>query len=300
MLVFDKWTCNTNGRQAVFFFEPGRSRRQAMMIDQGFCFNAGEWNFPDAPLRGLYLRHRVYEQVTGIDSFEPWLGRVEQRMVPEVLGQIAEEIPPEWYNHELGELERLVARLDQRRLRVRELIVQHGEPNLRFAQRLLAEEGVFFFFDHPEAELASETLVLVDANNDCEAFERSPLRLAEAVQPHLKHEAVRSFLPDSRLIAGVIGLVIGCGAPYAFGRCAPIILTSIQGGMLMIIGFVGTTSQLAPSLASTFVEWTGELSFMGPLLLTMAVVTGYSVQANMQQGDISTGGTFGDLHQEEK
>ena len=111
MLVFDKWTCNTNGRQAVFFFEPGQSRRQAMMIDQGFCFNAGEWNFPDAPLRGLYLRHRVYEQVTGMDSFEPWLGRVEQRMSLEVLGEIAEEIPPEWYNHELDELGKLLARL---------------------------------------------------------------------------------------------------------------------------------------------------------------------------------------------
>ena len=96
MLVFDKWACNTNGRQAIFYFEPGRSRRQAMMIDQGFCFNAGEWNFPDAPLRGLYLRHRVYEHVTGIDSFEPWLGRLERRMNSEVLGQIAEEIPPEW------------------------------------------------------------------------------------------------------------------------------------------------------------------------------------------------------------
>jgi hypothetical protein len=23
-----------------------------VMIDQGFCFNAGEWNFPDAPLCG--------------------------------------------------------------------------------------------------------------------------------------------------------------------------------------------------------------------------------------------------------
>ena len=29
MMVFDKWTCNTNGRQAVFFLEPGRSRYQA-------------------------------------------------------------------------------------------------------------------------------------------------------------------------------------------------------------------------------------------------------------------------------
>ena len=44
MLAYDKWTCNTNGRQAIFFVESGQSLYQAMMIDQGFCFNAGEWN----------------------------------------------------------------------------------------------------------------------------------------------------------------------------------------------------------------------------------------------------------------
>ena len=58
MLVFDKWTCNTNGRQTVFFSQQRKAGEQAVvryktrMIDQGFCFNAGEWNFPDAPLRG--------------------------------------------------------------------------------------------------------------------------------------------------------------------------------------------------------------------------------------------------------
>jgi hypothetical protein len=123
MLVYDKWTCNTNGRQAVFFVEPGRSRYQAMMIDQGFCFNAGEWNFPDAPLRGIYPRHRVYEQITGIGSFDPWLSRVERRMTRAVLGEIADGIPPEWYNDEYEKLEELLLRLDQRRGRIRELIV---------------------------------------------------------------------------------------------------------------------------------------------------------------------------------
>src|SRR5215472_6769281 len=45
MLVFDKWTCNTNGRQTVFFVEArdsreaGSSHYQTRMIDQGFCFN---------------------------------------------------------------------------------------------------------------------------------------------------------------------------------------------------------------------------------------------------------------------
>lgn len=123
MLVYDKWTCNTNGRQAVFFIDAGRSRYQAMMIDQGFCFNAGAWNFPDAPLRGLYPRHRVYEHVTGIDSFEPWLSRVEQRLTRSVLGEIADGIPPEWYNDEYEQLGDLIKHLDHRRVRVRELIV---------------------------------------------------------------------------------------------------------------------------------------------------------------------------------
>ena len=60
MLAFDKWTCNTNGRQAIFFRPVTQTRYGAQMIDNGFCFNAGEWNFPDAPLRGIYMSHRVY------------------------------------------------------------------------------------------------------------------------------------------------------------------------------------------------------------------------------------------------
>ena len=123
MLVFDKWACNTNGRQAIFFLEPGRSRYQAMVIDQGFCFNAGEWNFPDAPLRGLYNRHSVYRHITGIDSFEPWLSRVEERLSRAQLGEIAGSIPPEWYNDEYDRLEELIRKLDQRRRGVRDLIL---------------------------------------------------------------------------------------------------------------------------------------------------------------------------------
>jgi hypothetical protein len=102
MLVFDKWTCNTNGRQAVFYLEPGRSRYRAVMIDQGFCFNAGEWNFPDAPLRGLYSRHSVYRHVTGIDSFEPWLQPRRGTLEPH----------PTW-----GDCRKHPARVVQRRIR---------------------------------------------------------------------------------------------------------------------------------------------------------------------------------------
>lgn len=123
MLAFDKWTCNTNGRQAVFFRPRAEAPYRAQMIDQGFCFNAGEWNFPDAPLRGLYARHRVYESVRGIDSFEPWLARIETKITEAALDEAASEIPPEWYNFDPDALEQLLEQLLRRRKRVRELIV---------------------------------------------------------------------------------------------------------------------------------------------------------------------------------
>jgi hypothetical protein len=42
-------------------------------IDQGYCFNAGEWTFPDYPLRGVYAQNEVYLSVHGWESFPPWL-----------------------------------------------------------------------------------------------------------------------------------------------------------------------------------------------------------------------------------
>ncbi len=173
MLVFDKWTCNTNGRQTVFFEEAARrgagrpetalARDEAargevaqdevargtpvpaegmreeevpragvyrtLMIDQGFCFNAGEWNFPDAPLRGLYARSRVYEGVTGMDSFAPWLERLEKRITEKVLGELAEEIPPAWYEDDYDAVLRVLEQLYRRKRQVEELILSAKSSN---------------------------------------------------------------------------------------------------------------------------------------------------------------------------
>ncbi|HET9471518.1 MAG TPA: hypothetical protein VFO24_10465, partial [Usitatibacter sp.] len=85
--------------------------------------NAGEWDFPDAPLRGLYARHGVYQGVSGMDAFEPWLERLETRITARVLGEEAARIPPEWYGGDWDALARLLDRLDRRRERVRELIL---------------------------------------------------------------------------------------------------------------------------------------------------------------------------------
>jgi hypothetical protein len=93
----------------------------AAFIDQGYCFNAGEWTFPDYPLRGVYARNEVYEGVRGWESFEPWLSRIE-KMDSDVVWSLAGEIPPEWYGDAWDELEKLVKTLLERRKAVRQLI----------------------------------------------------------------------------------------------------------------------------------------------------------------------------------
>jgi hypothetical protein len=126
ILALDKWTCNINGRQAVF--QKGRRERRykATFIDQGYCFHAGDWKFIDAIMGGVFNENTVYRGVTGWASFEPWLSRIES-FPAETAWAIAEVIPPEWYGGDLSALEDLLVRLQTRRARVRELIVGFRE-----------------------------------------------------------------------------------------------------------------------------------------------------------------------------
>jgi hypothetical protein len=128
MLAVDKWTGNCNGRQAVFERRVRERKYRAIFIDQGFCFNAGEWTFPDSPLRGVFARNQVYARVRGWDSFEPWLSRMES-LAGEVLWRIADEVPPEWYGGDPRVMEVLIETLLERRSRVRELIMQFRDSN---------------------------------------------------------------------------------------------------------------------------------------------------------------------------
>jgi len=121
MLVLDKWTGNANGRQAAFWRKSREKLYTASFIDQGYCFNAGEWTFPDYPLRGVYARNEVYAGIRGWQSFEPWLSRIEN-MNEDIVWSVAGDIPPEWYDGEWDELEELVRQLIQRRELVRGLI----------------------------------------------------------------------------------------------------------------------------------------------------------------------------------
>jgi len=138
MLALDKWTCNADGRQAAFWKQPRERKFTASFIDQGYCFNAGEWSFPDAPLRGVFGRNDVYAGVTGWDSFEPWLSRIEG-FSEHLLWSLVDQIPPEWYGPAHNELDRLLCRLLERRSLVRGLVLSFKNssrnpfPNWRVA-----------------------------------------------------------------------------------------------------------------------------------------------------------------------
>jgi hypothetical protein len=128
ILALDKWTGNANGRQAVFVRRQRERRYKAVFIDFGYCFHAGEWRFEDAPLRGVYYRNDVYREITGWESFEPWLTRLET-MPAETVWAAANDVPPEWYGGNPSEMEALVEKLLARRSRIRELIGAFGNSD---------------------------------------------------------------------------------------------------------------------------------------------------------------------------
>ncbi len=120
MLATDKWLGNSDGRQVVFWRKAKDRNYRVSFIDQGYCFNAGDWSFPDLPLHGIYYRNYVYAHVTGWESFEPWLSTIEA-LNPGAIREMAGDVPPEWCD-DWEALQRLVETLIQRRSRVRDLI----------------------------------------------------------------------------------------------------------------------------------------------------------------------------------
>ena len=129
ILVFDKWVGNADGRQSIFYRAMVRRAESpaaslgfvARMIDHGFAFDGPNWDFPDAPLQGLYPRNLVYASVRSLGDFEPWL---EQTMhfPEEVIDQAWKAIPPEWIEDDEDAVAQLLGRLFERRKLLPELI----------------------------------------------------------------------------------------------------------------------------------------------------------------------------------
>jgi len=82
------------------------------------AFTAFVAEFGGAIIGMATCSHRA---VTGWDSFEPWLTRLETMPADQVWAA-ANEVPPHWYGGDLGEMEALVEKLLARRARIRELV----------------------------------------------------------------------------------------------------------------------------------------------------------------------------------
>jgi hypothetical protein len=121
MLVFDKWTGNTDNRQVVLVPSEGHGYR-AVMIDHGYCFHNSAWVFRDVSFAGLYRGYNVYRAIDGIHAFEPWLDRLERSVNISRIKEIARSVPPEWYHNDEEALRLLLAQLDWRRMEVRKLL----------------------------------------------------------------------------------------------------------------------------------------------------------------------------------
>lgn len=121
VLTMDKWLCNSDGRQAAFWKRSREHKYKAAFIDQGHCFNLGEWAFPDNPLHGIYWKNAVYAGVISWASFEPWLSCIENTLRSSVL-DAAGAIPPAWSEDDWSALRGLALQLVDRTLKVRELI----------------------------------------------------------------------------------------------------------------------------------------------------------------------------------
>lgn len=142
-LVFDKWTANSDARQAIFFRrrirdwldEPSIPALQkgfiAQMVDHGYIFDGPQWAFHDSPIQGLYFRPCVYSSVRGLDDFQPWFDRA--RFCPESLcDEVMRQIPESWLDGDGPLLEALLDVLMNRRGRIEHLLRATARAKAQF------------------------------------------------------------------------------------------------------------------------------------------------------------------------
>ncbi len=139
VFVFDKWTANSDSRQAIFVrqrikewmdssdmathdMSPLAKGFVALMIDHGYAFDGPHWEFGDSAMQGFYFRSMVYLGVRRLDDFEPWLTRVREAPA-ELFDGILRDLPRQWLPGGDDEaVERLVEQLYVRRRLVADLV----------------------------------------------------------------------------------------------------------------------------------------------------------------------------------
>ncbi|MGB7730871.1 MAG: hypothetical protein WBL50_22780 [Candidatus Acidiferrum sp.] len=64
-----------------------------------------------------------------MDSFAPWLERLERQISERVLAELSEEIPPAWYEDDYDAMVRLLEQVYRRKQRVPELLLSAQKSN---------------------------------------------------------------------------------------------------------------------------------------------------------------------------
>lgn len=121
--VVDIWTCNCGRREAVFIRRatPEVPNYSAMLIDFGACFNDGNWECRDMSIPRIYPRRAVYQAVSGPDSFEPYLSRIESLKAYQI-EECAQNVPAAWCGHDPGKISVLAQALLERRNEIRRIV----------------------------------------------------------------------------------------------------------------------------------------------------------------------------------
>jgi hypothetical protein len=126
ILVFDKWTCNTDTRQVVCVEQPTVPSKtfRLFMIDNGFCFGSFAWKFNDLPRHSIYLYKTIYSKIHDDRLLDLWLQRLETNITSEELSKIASELPESWIRDDRVELVDMLKRLYERKQTVAALAHQ--------------------------------------------------------------------------------------------------------------------------------------------------------------------------------
>lgn len=90
-------------------------------------------------------------------------------------------------------------------------------------------------------------------------------------------------------LTGSLACVFGVLFTLLSYRTMMVVLTVMQGAVLLVVGWVAISTRLLPSVGVTFRQWANNESLLIPMFLAMLIVTTYSYQTMQQQGDIRTG-----------
>jgi hypothetical protein len=95
VFVVDRWLCQQDYRQAVFYRDRSSPNMRAVFIDNGHGLGGLEWDFRDSHLDGLYFDRTVYETIPMKEICRETLDRIEE-FDTDLLYDVAQAMPPEW------------------------------------------------------------------------------------------------------------------------------------------------------------------------------------------------------------